>query len=412
MCVSEFVEGSFTHKMPKRAEILTDLQIRALRAPGRKAAGNGLTIEVMDDGRKKWLFRYRLEGKPSMLTLGYYPAVGIKEAGKKLTSAKALLHDGIDPAGGKRRKRAAPAQEGKQFREIALEWLKTRRTRLKPRYAGVVHTRLEKFLFPELGDLSMEEITPPVLLKVIRKIEQDASAGLARRMVSAYGQISRFAIASGRAERDPSRDIKDGLAPLPRVKHRASLKASELGPFLVRLAALDCQEITRLAIEFTLRTAARTNETRFALWSEFDGLGTSEAIWRLSLQRMKMDRGHVVPIVPQVERILARARELNPHGEIVFPSAASRSGFMSENAMLYATYRMGLKGSATIHGFRGWFSTIANENGWPADHIELCLAHVQGNSVRAAYNAAQYLGPRRKLLEWWSNYLDETVRMG
>ena len=392
--------------MAKRADVLTDAQVKALSGRGRRAVGNGLTLEILDDGRKKWLWRYRLAGKASMLTLGYYPAIGVKEAGKRLTAAKAILDRGEDPAGERKRKPAAPAAEPQKdkFRAVALEWLRTRRGRLDATYAGVIEKRLERFLFPELGHLAMAEITPPVLLSTIRKVEAEGSIGLGRRMLSAYGQIARFALADGRAGHDPSREIRDGLAPVPRETHRASLKAGELGPFMIRLAALDCEESTRLAVEFTLRTAARTAETRFAVWSEFEELDSLWPLWRIPASRMKSEREHLVPIVPQVKALLLRARAQG--GTAVFPSGASRSGFMSENAMLYAMYRMGYSGKACVHGFRGTFSTMANENGWPADHIELCLAHVQGG-VRAAYNSASYLKQRRELLEWWSNVLDQ-----
>ena len=160
-------------------------------------------------------------------------------------------------------------------------------------------------------------------------------------------------------------------------------------------------------MHFIILTAVRTDELRFAPWSEIENLEGEAPLWRIPPERMKMTRPHLVPLAPQAVAILKRARTLYPESKLIFPSQESRTGFMSENCLLYAIYHLGFKGKATVHGFRSTFSTVLNENGFSSDWIELQLAHSENNDVRAAYNAAQWLPQRREMLEWWAAYLDK-----
>jgi integrase len=217
------------------------------------------------------------------------------------------------------------------------------------------------------------------------------------------GQIFMYAIATGRAERNPVPDLRGALK-TPVTKHRSFLKASELPPYLKNLDAYDGSLQTKLALRLLLLTFVRTIELRGAQWNEIDW---DKAEWHIPAERMKMKELHIVPLSKQSVTVLRQLEKLNGHRTYVFPNEHNPSSFMSENTMLYALYRMGYHSRATGHGFRSTASTILNEHGFRADVIERQLAHSERNNVRAAYNHAQYLPERRKMMQWWANYLDK-----
>lgn len=188
------------------------------------------------------------------------------------------------------------------------------------------------------------------------------------------------------------------------AKHRAALKGNELPDFFRALRTYDGKRQTILGLKFALHTFVRTSELRFAKWDEFENLETDEALWRIPAERMKMRKEHLVPISGPVKRILEELKEISNRSSFVFPSE-TKKGVISENTLIYAMYRMGYHSRATVHGFRGTASTVLNENDYNADWIERQLAHYEGNSVRAAYNSAQYLKQRRMMMEWWSDHL-------
>jgi integrase len=381
------------------------------------ADGGGLVLHIKPNGSKLWRYRYRYQGKANMLGLGrYYPGqhdhTGLARARELRDEAAKRLRTGADPsprrtANGAAAGEADAGSEAVTFEKAARAWFADWAAvpgRAKD-FKAATERRLERLLFQELGSLPISEIDARTLLQAIKKIEA-GSGELARRMKARCGQIFQYAIAHGWCERDPSPDIRGGLRPRAKVRHRASLKASDLGDFLARLDALESYPITRLAIRFTLLTAARTNEVRFAVWNEFEDLDGNGPLWRIPAERMKMEKAHLVPLSRQAALVLRQARALYPESRIVFPSEESRSGFMSENAMLYALYRLGYKGKATVHGLRGTFSTVCNESGFNRDWVELCLAHTEKDEVRGAYNSASWLPQRRKLLQWWADYLE------
>lgn len=222
------------------------------------------------------------------------------------------------------------------------------------------------------------------------------------------GQIFRFAIASGRAKRDPTQDLRGALKSPKRVEHRRALPHGDLPGFLRALDAYDGEPMTKLALKLMVLTFVRTGELRAARWAEFERLDGPEPLWRIPAARMKMRFEHLVPLAPQVVAVLQDLRPLagrNPH---LFPSP-SKEGFMSNNTMLFAMYRMGYHGRATVHGFRGMASTWLNEAGYNPDWIERQLAHDERNEVRGAYNSAQYLAGRRQMMRDWADFLDRAV---
>jgi integrase len=366
---------------------LTDAACRNAKPsekPRKLADAGNLYLLVQPTGSRLWRMNYRFGGKQKTLAFGKYPDVSLAEARLRRDNARLLLATGLDPADPK-------PVDAISFEEVALEWLQAR-IDWTPRHQSRVMTRIEADIFPQFGHIAVSKLEAPMILAALRKVEDRGSFEMAKRLRQAVGQIMRYAIATGRASRDPAADLKGAMKPSPRVRHMAALREKDLPEFMAKLAAYDGDLRTRLAIEVVMHTFVRTGELRTARWSEIEG-----DIWRIPADRMKMGREHVVPLTPQTLALLDQLR------------AEPTDGFvckMSENTMLYAMYRMGYHSRATIHGFRSTASTILNESGlWSPDAIERQLAHVPGNVVRSAYNAAQYLPERKRMMEWWSDFL-------
>lgn len=329
---------------------------------------------------------YRFGGKQKTLAFGKYPDVSLADARAKRDDARMILASGLDPADPK-------PVDAISFEEVGREWLQARND-WSPGHFSRVMSRMEDDIFPQIGHVSVAKLEAPAILAALRKVEDRGAFEIAKRLRQTIGQIMRYAIATGRASRDPAADLRGAMKPSPRVRHMAALREKDLPEFITKLADYDGEAQTRLAIELVMRTFVRTGEIRFARWSEIEG-----DLWRIPAERMKMGREHLVPLTRQSLAVLDQLRGHTEGGFICR---------MSENTMIYALYRMGYHSRATIHGFRSTASTILNESGlWSPDAIERQLAHVSGNVVRSAYNAAQYLPERRRMMEWWSDYLDK-----
>jgi integrase len=243
------------------------------------------------------------------------------------------------------------------------------------------------------------------LLSVLRVVEKSGALDLAQRIMQSCGQIFMYAIATGRAERNPVPDLRGALK-VPVVKHHAYLKAADLPEYLKKLESYDGAVITKLALRLLLLTFVRTGELRAAEWTEID---FDKAEWRIPAERMKMKEVHIVPLSDQAVAVLRELQKHTGNRRYILPNEHNQLTFMSENTMLFALYRMGYRSKLTGHGFRSTASTILNENGYQPDVIERQLAHCERNKVRAAYNHAQYLPERRKMMQWWADYLDESA---
>lgn len=404
--------------------MLTDVAIRAMKPadkPYKKADSGGLFILVQPNGKKLWRLAYRFHGKQKLLSGGAYPIVGLSEARKWRNIAKAQLSDGIDPSMARRDdRRAAKAAADNTFQTLGRAWIESRRPSWSPKYAGQIEARLEADLFPALGASPITKIDPPMLLDALRKIERRSAIEMAHRVRNYCSEIFRYAIAEEKCLSDPSRDIKAAMKQPPPVKHRAKIGAAELPTFFDRLNRDEGERLSHLALRWTIMTMVRTQETRFAVWSEFEGLNGPEPLWRIPAERMKMRSEHLVPLPRQAVALLQEIRELNVYatagnqrlGKCMFPVGGSKTGTISENRMLDIMYRMGYRGKATVHGFRGLASTVLNESGrFQPDWIEAQLAHAP-RGVRAAYNSAKYLTHRREMLQWWADFLDQEEQTG
>lgn len=392
--------------MPKSLSDAKARNAKPKTKPYKISDGEGLFLLVMPNGSKYWRMKYFFAGKEKLLALGVYPAVGLSDAREKQIQARRILKSGIDPAEEKKEaKRISTLRSVNTFETIAREWFAKREHEWAPASIESNRQRLETYLLPKLGPRPISEITAPTVLTVLRAIEAKGALETARRAMQMCGQIFMYAIASGRAERNPVPDLRGALK-TPVVKHHSFLKANDLPDYLVKLEEYEGHPITRHALRFLLLTFVRTGELRGALWSEIDW---DKAEWRIPAERMKMNELHIVPLSKQAVTVLREVQKYSGNRQYVFPGQNNPNSPMSENTMLYALYRMGYHSRTTSHGFRSTASTILNENGFRADVIERQLAHSERDTVRAAYNHAQYLPERRKMMQWWGNYLDAII---
>lgn len=364
----------------------------------------GMYLLIKPNGGKYWRFKYRVAGKENLLSIGVYPEVSLKEARDKRDEARKQLRDGIDPSQAKKdEKHQTKLKSENSFEAVSREWHQNQTSRWTPRHAHYVIRRLELDIFPALGHRQLEEITAPELLAVLRTIENRDAIDIAKRLLQTCGQIFRYGVATGRASRDISADLKGALKTRKQTNF-ARLKEDELPQFLATLEAYDGELQTKLAIKLLLHTFVRTTELRGAKWEE---INIEKAEWRIPAERMKMRDPHIVPLSTQAIALLKQLQAISGNREFVFPNRNKPTHFMSENTMLYAIYRMGYHSRTTAHGFRATASTILNEHGFNADVIERQLAHAERNKVRASYNHAQYLPERKKMMQWWGEYLEK-----
>lgn len=388
---------------------LTDLICRNAACAGQKLLklgdGGGLYLWVYDDGRKRFYFRYKFHGKPKGLILGAYPGIGLAEARKEARRMRAMLDDGIDPSAEKRRHTISNKVRSNNedlFESVGREWYDKQSTTWVDKHAKDVLRRLELNIFPHLGRRPIDEIDGPELLAVIGKIEKRGATDLAHRVNSVCGQVFRYGIASGRCKHDVAASIVDALTP-HKAKNQPCIKPKEV-PQLMRDIAM-YHEIgdrqTQLGLKLLAHMFPRTGELIEAKKSEFD---LEQKVWEVPAARMKMSNDHMVPLTEPVIGYLQELIAMSGNSEYLLPGR-SMLKHTSNNTLLFALYRLGYKGKMTGHGFRAMASTILNESGWNSDWIERQLAHVEENRVRGAYNRAMYLNDRRRMMEWWSQYL-------
>lgn len=354
--------------------------------------GGGLYLLVLPSGGRSWRLAYRFDGKQKALMLGQYPAVSLADARDAREEAKRKLAAGKDPA---------DKVEAATFDSFARRWHAAKKSQWVEEHAARVLARLERDALPAIGSKAITEIEPPDVVDLLRKVEERGALDITRRLKQSISSIFRFAIAEGKAKHNPAADVGEALKPKPKVKHFAKVKTKEIPELVRRMESYDGELETRLALLFTLHAGVRTQETRFAVWSEFDDLDGDEPLWRIPEERMKMRREHLVPLSPQAVALLREIRRLH-NGDRLFD--------LSQNTMLYALYRMGYHSRQTVHGFRGLASTVLNEAGFNEDWIEMQLAHDEEDEVRGAYNSAEYLPGRRQMMAWWSDYLSAAIQ--
>ena len=394
--------------MPKKVLPLTDAAVRNAK-PQAKAFklsdGSGLYLEVLPTGGKSWRMKYRLNGQEKRIVFGLWPDVTLKQARQRRDESRSLVAGGIDPGASFKQEKAEARANAVTFEKVAREWLAKISPTWVDSHADKMTRRFEVELFPWLGALPIKDIKAAELLAVIRRIEARGAKDTARRMMQSTGQVFRYAVACGMAERDISADLRGALQPR-NVKHHASVTdPKEVARLLRFIDNYTGSFVVRCALRLAPLVFLRPGELRKGEWSEID---FDKAEWRIPAERMKMNEQHLVPLSTQALAILRELHPLTGSGKYLFPGRGSVAIPMSENTLNAALRYLGFeKTEMTSHGFRSMASTLLNELGWPHDAIERQLAHGERDTVRAAYNFAQYLPERRRMMQSWSDYLDQ-----
>lgn len=389
--------------------MMSDVEARKAKPkekPYKLADGRGLYLLVNPNGGKLWRMNYRFDGKQKTLAFGRYPDVSLAQAREKRDEARKLLADGIDPNVYRQtQKRAMVERATNSFEAVAREWFSKFRPTWAPSHAEKIIRRLEVDIFPWIGARPIAEITAPELLEVLRRIEARGALETAHRAHQNCGQVFRYAVATGRAVRDPSGDLRGALPPT-RVKHYPAItEPAEIGALLRATWDYQGSFITRCALRLAPLTFVRPGELRNAEWSEID---LDRAEWCIPAERMKMKEPHIVPLATQAVAVLRELHALTGTGRYVFPSPRSARRPMSNNAVLSALRRIGYgKDEMTGHGFRAMARTVLDEVlGFRVDIIEHQLAHAVKDPLGRAYNRTKHLPERRRMMQAWADYLD------
>jgi integrase len=393
---------------------LTDTAVRNAKGkdkPYKLSDERGLFLLVNPNGSRWWRLKYRVLGKEKLVSLGVYPDVSLKDARARRDDSRTLLANGVDPSVNRQVQKAATLERAENsFETVAREWFAKNSPQWKAGHSSKIIVRLEKNLFPYIGGQPIATLTAPELLAALRRIEARGAIETAHRAQQNCGQIFRYAIATGRAERDIAADLRGALQPVVSKHHASIIDPKAIGTLLRQIEGYDGSAETKCALKLAPLVFLRPGELRHAEWSEID---LDNAEWRIPAEKMKMNAVHIVPLSKQAVAALQEIHPTTKHQRYIFRSVRTSDRPMSENTVNAALRRLGYTtDQMTGHGFRSMASTLLNENGWNRDAIERQLAHGERNSVRAAYNYAEFLPERRKMMQWWADYLDKLAAGG
>ena len=393
---------------------LSDVTIRNLKPrekPYKVSDFGGLFVLVKPTGARLWQFKYRIDGKEKLLSIGPYPEVGLAKARALRDEARAQLVAGTDPGVIKQeRKREDQERRGMTFATQAQAFLeKTRKEGLAESTVAKTEWLLQMAI-AEFGARPMSEITAQMILRGLRKLEAKGNYETAKRLRAKISAVFRFAVANGAAETDPTYALRDALIRAKAKPRAAIIDPQALGGLMRAIEGYSGQRVTRIALELLALLVPRPGELRQARWDEVD---LEARVWSIPAERMKMRRPHRVPLPERAVALLKDLRELTGWTGFLLPALVSPKRVMSENTLNTALRRMGFGADEmTSHGFRASFSTLANESGlWHPDAIERALAHQEQNDVRRAYARGEHWEERVRMAEWWASYL-ETLKAG
>jgi integrase len=387
---------------------LNDLKVRSSKSKEKSYKLydiDGLYLLVTEKGHKWWRFRYRYDGKEKLLSLGTYPEISLADARERRDKARKQIAHGVDPGSFRKAQKQSGTEETETFEIIAREWHQKFTPTWTEGYAGTTMRRLERDLFPWIGRRPIAQVKAPELLTALRRVEARGALETAHRIRTVAGQIFRYAVATGRAERDPSGDLR-GALPQPGEKHLAAITApKEVAPLLRAIDGYQGSFVVKCALRLAPMFFVRPGELRKAEWTEVD---LDEAVWNIPSSKMKMKQPHVVPLCRQAVEILTELNLLTGASKYVFPSGRTSARPMSENAVLAALRRMGYdKETMTGHGFRAMARTILDEVlQQRPELIEHQLAHTVRDPLGRAYNRTAHLAARIKMMQLWADYLD------
>lgn len=394
--------------MPKKITPLSETKVRNAKpekTPYKLFDGQGLFLLVTPSGGKLWQLKYRFDNKEKKLSLGSYPAIAMADARKKRDEARRYISNGVDPGAIRKAQKEAKTQAKETFEVIAREWHWKFKPTWTEGHAVTIMSRLERDLFPWIGSIPINDVKATRLLAVLRRIEDRGALETAHRVRTIAGQVFRYAVSTGRAERDPSADLKGALPQPPEKHHAAITDPKEVGALLRAIDGYQGHYVVKCAMRLAPLFFVRPGELRHAEWSEID---LDEAQWSIPADKMKMKQAHIVPLCKQALEILKELKQLTGASRYVFPSGRTFARPMSENAILAALRRMGYDTSTmTGHGFRAMARTILDEVlQVRVDLIEHQLAHAVRDPLGRAYNRTAHLSDRWQMMQKWADYLD------
>ena len=387
---------------------LTDSQIKRLKPsdtctpsrPDKYSDGNNLRLWVRSTGSKVWVCDYKYADKRQSLTIGKYPSMSLADARQRNQQIKDLIGQGINPK--QEKKRLQSDTDGtKTFDAIAQRWHDDRKSHIAPTTYSRDYSQYQRDIKPIIGHMNIEDITAPDVLAIGKAVEARGASDMARRAMRQTGQIFKQAIREALTTHNPATDLTEALKP-HKVKHHSRITSQQLPKLLQDIDAYGGDVLVKLGFWFMCYTFVRTQELRLMEWSEVD---YKAKIWRIPAEKMKMDRPHLVPLTPQTMKILQEIKAKGFSDKYVFFNTTTRKPY-STNAFITALWRMGYKGRMTGHGFRGLASTTLHEKEFMHEAIELQLAHEKENKISKAYNGAQHLPYRTKMMNEWANFID------
>ena len=393
---------------------LTDALIKAVKPTDKRQQvpdGGGLVLHIMPNGSKLWRYRYRFNGKASMLSLGGYPATSLKDARAARDDARALLNQGESPAQAKlEAKEMLSYSICNRFEAVALEWFNHWKIGRTERYSNDTWRRLNLDVFPLLGKKPIDRISTRLVVLMVKSIVKRGALDMAKRALQKTEQIFRYGVQHGFCESDPTVSVRPSdIIPARKIVNQTRIDLKEFPKLLRDIEAYDGHALTKYALGLIALTFVRTTELIKAEWSEID---YQAGLWRIPAERMKKATPHIVPLSRQTLALLKQVRAITGGGVYLFPSQKTEGKCMSNNTILFALYRMGYHSRMTGHGFRGVASTALNEQGYSERHIELQLSHLTGNAVQRAYDHSKHLTERAAMMQDWANYLDEQRGQG
>jgi integrase len=406
---------------------LKDIQVsksKPKQKPYRLPDGHGLYFYVTPAGGKYWRWRFYLNGKEQIMSLGEYPAMSLSDARQEHQEHQRILRGGLNPIAERRERLREAVQEKRRlipaskpgkatvypegsFGAVEEEWFDHWSKEKDSDYAKQMKRRLDADILPKLGNRPIGEIDAPEIMEMVKTVQARGAGQVARRALRTTSQIFRYAIPHGYAKRNPAADIRPSdVLQAVTTRNHPRVNERDLPALLLAIEDYSGAPVTKSAMRLMAMTFMRTSELVEAPWSEFD---LDRARWDIPKERMKMPTPHIVPLSRQAAAELHKIRRITGNEQWVFPHDWHPKKCMSKGAIRGALKRMGYGGIMTGHGFRGVATTILREQGYNKDHIEVQLAHTK-RGVSAAYDYAEFLEPRTKMMQAWSDYLEEQLR--
>lgn len=388
---------------------LTNTEVKQAKPKDKEynlADGDGLMLRIKANGTKLWIFNYSrpYTKKRANISFGKYPDVSLAQSREKRMQAKELLAQDIDP---KVQKDNLSQQQQERIENtlfnVASKWFAIKQTEISHDYSIDVWRSLELHVYPQLGKYPISEITAPLTIKTLAPIAAKGSLETVKRLSQRLNEIMAYAVNTGVIHSNPLSGIKAAFAN-PKKEHMPTIKPEELPELMKSLSLASIKIVTRYLIEWQLHTMVRPSEAAGASWSEID---FESRLWNIPANRMKKGREHSIPLTKQTLSLLEAIKPISGHREFIFPSDREPRKHANESTANMAIKRMGYKGRLVSHGLRALASTTLNEQGFDSDIIESALSHVDNNEVRRAYNRADYLKRRAKMMTWWSNHIEE-----